>query len=262
MTPHFRLRPLSLLAVLLTATSGCGKAAYEAGLARTADYYAHVNRLNENLSAKAISSGGVSVRLPLQFSPMADDPETEPNELQPYYLGLELPGVVGAYRADVNVSVGGQVEPHPAFLYVCSNGPLLAQRADGDQSVEPLRLIEEIELQLQQAFGVVLPPGADGDGRDPNVRYPERLPRQAVYETSKDYTAVRFQPAEESGVFSVPMEFTLYTAQGGGDLQVAFLFLMPQEPTPDEDLQQRLTMMLETVEFTAPQSGGPRPGGF
>ena len=229
---------------------------------RTSEYFSYVNRLNENLTPQAAQLGGVAIRLPLQFAPLADDPETAENELQPYYLGLDLPGVLAAYRASVEVDVDGQVEPNSAFLYVMSNEPLLSARAGGDQSVEPLEMIDQIETALQQAFGVVLPPGADGDGREPNLRYPERLPRVAEFETTKNYTAVRFQPAEDSGVFSVPMEYTLYTTTGAGDLQVALLLIAPAQPAPNDTLRPRVTMMLETLRLSGADAGGERPGNF
>ena len=247
-------------AVLLSA--GCGQNEYESRLAQTADYFSHVNRLNANLKS-AVGFGGLQLRLPLQFDPLADDPDTEVDETQPYFLDLELPGLVGAYRAPVLVDVDGQDEEHPAFLYVMSNGPELSARASGDQSVDPLTLTDRILEAVQTAFGVVLPPGADGDGVQPNVRYPERLPRIAVYDTTTDYTAVRLVPAEPFGSFAIPMEYTLYAAAGPGDQQVALMLAAPEQPVPSDELRKRVTMMLETARIDAPSGGGgARPSAF
>ena len=256
-------RSSHLLAVVLIAglSAGCGKGLYEERLRRTAEYFEHVNRLNDNLAPQATVVGGVALRVPRQFQPMADDPETEYDETTPYYLGADVPGSVAAFRGDLRVDVDGQVERHPAFLYVLSNEPLLQAQADGDQSVEPAGFFGAVEAALQEAFGVVLPTGVGGDGSEPNERYPERLPRVATYHLSKNFTAVRFQPAEPLPGFPVPMESTLYMVEGPQDLRAAIFLIAPAGPDPKEQLRQRVTLMLESLELPGPQvTAGPTVG--
>ena len=253
-----RPRTAVLLALAVVAC-GCGKAAYEERLARTADYFAHVAKLNANLVPSADRHGGLAIRVPRQFSPLEDVEDTDYSERQPYYIAAELPGLVAAYQAEVAADGGDGTLGIPAFIYVATNEDRLVAAATGGDGEDPLTFIEEVEYQLQGVFNVSLPAGDGGDGSQPNMRYPEMIPATPVYEPAKRFVATRFQyPGEEPiADFGVPMEYTLYTLTGAGDLQAAIFVVAPEQPAASENLPERIRMMLQTLELTAPRVGSP-----
>ena len=251
-------RSVAVLSASVLSMCGCGRAAYEERLTRTADYFAHVAKLNANLNA-ADRHGGVAIRVPEQFGPVAEDESTEYSELQPYYIAAELPGVVAAYDASIGVDVDGEVQTFPAFIYVATNEDRLLASATGGDGEDPLTFIEEVEYELQGVFQVSLPTGDGGDGSQPNMRYPELIPATPVYEPTKRYTAVRLQApgGEPIAAIDTPMEYTLYTLTGAGDLQAAIFVVVPEQPVAAENLRQRIVLMLQTLELTAPRVGSP-----
>ena len=257
--PADRLRPAFVLAVA-AAACGCGKSAYEERLARTADYFAHVAKLNANLVPTPDRFGGLAVRVPKEFGALEDVEATDYSERQPYYLAAELPGLVAAYRnPDVVVDAGEEYLEVSAFIHIATNEDRLVAAATGGEAENPLTFIEEVEYQLQGVFNVALPSGDGGDGSQPNMRYPEMIPAAPVYEPSKRFVATRYQyPGEEPiADFGTPMEYTLYTLEGAGDLQVAVFIAAPEQPAASENLPERIRMMLQTLELTAPRVGSP-----
>lgn len=241
---------------LLAGLVGCGQDVYESRLAVTSDYFEHVNTLNANLSTTAQGLGAISIRPPAQFVRMLDDEETEGiDESQPYYFDDldEIPGLVAAYQADVTVDVEGQDELRPAFIYVATNEEFIKSVGDETIEIDPLEYHTEIENRLSSTFGVYLEPGKFGDGSEPNVRYNEKLPRPVAqgdiqYEQPKNYEVVRFAPEEPLTGFDVPMQYAMYKLMDTpGDLQPVIFIVAPEQARPDENLQNRFRMMLETL---------------
>lgn len=267
----FRARfAVCFAAVLATAFAGCGQDVYESRLAVTSEYFEHINSLNANLASPPVSHGSIAVRVPKQFSPLLDDEETETNEAQPYYLGVELPGLEAAYQGDVLVDVNGQDELRPAFIYVLSNESIIKALAANENEFDPAEFLTELQNRLSGAFGVYIEPGRTGDGSEANVPFYEALPRPVVqgklqYEPSKQYTAIRFAPNEPLSGFDIPMEYRLYTLEGQQDVKYALLVVIPETARPDENLPERVRMMLETVTTRSPNVRGigasPAAGG-
>ena len=142
------------MASLLLA--GCGAEAYERRLGNTKLLFAHMDVVNSNLQASTWSDPetGVSLRAPLQFAvlppPVKAAPEAEtakqkpseaakgepaeeeedeeeelPDDRQPSYINLGLPGLRGAFKATVKMISTGKATPDgEAFLYVMSNHDL------------------------------------------------------------------------------------------------------------------------------------------
>src|SRR5690606_26894491 len=126
-----RCRLLLIFAALLAA--GCGAETYRSRLNDTAQYFTYQQKLREELGA-ARSELGVTYQPPKQFRWIDPPPPPEVDEngepvsvdgaeapRQPHYLGLELPGLLGAWEATVDAEVGGQDEPRKAYLYLLGN---------------------------------------------------------------------------------------------------------------------------------------------
>lgn len=252
---------LIIAGLLIVILPGCGRDVYESRLATTSEYFEHINTLNENLVPSAVAHRTLAVRVPQQFAPLPDNEETDADETQPYYLNVELLGMLAAYQAGVLVDVDGQDEPRSAFIYVLSNEPITDALANNENEIEPTEFHTEIQNRLSGAFGVYLEPGRTGDGSEPNIPYNEMLPRPAIqgalqYEKSKQYTVIRFRPTNAMAGFDIPMVYDLYMLDQPGDLQYAIFVVAPETARPDENLSSRIRMMLETVTLQQPARGG------
>ena len=133
--------------------AGCGGKLYEDRLVNTSTLLAHIGHLKDNLHDKWVDpETGVSLRVPLQFAmlppPAKPEPSPEdkskpkekpeeqpkeeeiPDERQPKYLNVELPGLRGAFEASVKLFVDNDpAAAGDAWLYVMTNH-YLADKSD------------------------------------------------------------------------------------------------------------------------------------
>ena len=288
-----RRRPLLLLigtALMCIGIGGCGVDTYKSRLDETAAYFSYKEKLNQELGPTW--SSYASLRVPKAFQgipapppppapeegeePEPYDPAEDPR--QPHYLGLEFPGLLGAWEATVMAESGGEEEPHTAYLYVLSNHARYLQPPDdAGFSEDPATFLTDLENLLTGAIGVVLPQGETGDGVRKNERYRATAPRgkpNIKFTPRKDFTAVTLKPEIDVSDLDLPIEMELYE-WGGQKIQLAILVIYPQSISPREDLQDRLLLALETlqVDDVAPRSstrsgaapgsgGGGRSAGF
>src|SRR5262249_39804462 len=107
------------LVPLALALAGCGGELYEERLANTKILFAHEDLPNQSRRGGCTDADpGVGLRLPLKFEmppppaapaaadkPPGEEPAEEPDEVpddrQPKYLNVELPGLRGAFLAQV-----------------------------------------------------------------------------------------------------------------------------------------------------------------
>ena len=281
-------RGSALLLIPFAALVGCGEAEYRAALERTNDYYAHVEKLDDNLASPVLAppggSSSVQVRVPRQFQliqppepqydadgyeiPLPGGEQRASDMTQPWYLGITLPGVAGAWSVQVRTDVAGESEYRPAYLYLMHNDVLRQQQiaaANGEgmmPEVDPYNLIPVVEETLASAFGVEIPAGDAGNPDEFNVRYVERYPLSGAvrqYHEQKTVTEIRFQPDGYVDAFDIPYRFHLYEfTQNEGEDQVAFLLIAPEAVERAENLPARMDLMLSTMELrsAAPSGGG------
>lgn len=271
-------RSLILLAVVLCL--GCGADKYKARLNETAQYFRYKEKLAAELNP-VWSEMGVSLQPPRQFVRIAPPPQPADDEeleleaaedpRQPHYLGIELPGLLGAWEATVQTDVGGEDEPRQAYLYVLGNhGRFLDVADDGSAGMDPGTFSTDLVDLLSGTVGVVLPMGETGTGVEKNERYHEVAPRvepNVKFTPKKQFTAVTLSPQIDAIDLGLPYEMQLYE-WNGSDIQVAILMVYPQSVSPREKLHERLLLTLETVNVddVAPsvssQSGSsPSSGG-
>ncbi len=268
-----------LLAVATVGTWGCGSQAYQQRLEETVTYFEYRDRVNRELG-RAWSEKGISLQPPRQFRlvpapavpAFADGDEeaafidSSEDPRQPHYLGVELPGLVAAWEARVDVETGDSQGLQTAYLYVLSNyDRYLQQQSDDGAPADPLLLITDAENQVSRAVGVFLQEERSRSGQEKNRRYGETVPGglpDTKYHPQQQFTAVTFSP--EVQPTDVPIEMQLYEWEGK-KTQVAILMVYPAGISPREDLPNRLLFALETFQASdqlpsVAGSGSTAPG--
>src|SRR5262249_15280988 len=133
---------ISIVCAAILFLAGCGGKLYEDRLANTSILLAHIGQLNDNLQPKwTDAETGVSLRAPPQVAVLPPPPRPElspedkakppeerpqleevPDERQPKYLNVELPGLRGAFEAKVRVIGENNAETTAdAWVYVMTN---------------------------------------------------------------------------------------------------------------------------------------------
>jgi len=236
----------------MVAVCGCGLDTYEQRLAETNDYFKYVNKLDTYLSDGTWSNDayGIKLRLPKGFVPLpgpappAEGEETEApvvDPRQPNFLGVDLPGLIEAFRAENGQAV--------TLLYVLGNHERVLIRAANDGvGDDPATYLTDLELLLQNAIGVTIP-DQPGKGDRDNEKYTETIPRDPKYAHQKDFTAISLlQPEPPDGAASqLQLRLQLYEYQAGG-MQVALLLIYPT--TASSDPRDAFKLALETLEVS------------
>jgi hypothetical protein len=248
---------------------GCGLETYEQRLAETNEYFKYVNKLDTYLAEGVWDDPayGVTLRVPRGFvlqaapAPPAEGAEgAEAEEVvspvadprQPAFLGVDLPGMIAAFRADDGQSV--------SFLYVLGNHERVLIRAANDGvGDDPGTFLADLELLLQNAIGVTIPEQLGRGDRD-NEKYTETIPREPKYAVPKEFTAISFlQPEAPEGAASTPeLRLQLYEHLAG-DMQVAILMIF-QPKLVRSDPRDALKLSLETLRVRSEPPRLERPG--
>jgi hypothetical protein len=268
-----------LLLMMVLPASGCGAETYRSRLDNTAQYFAYQQKLKDELGPTR-SDFGVTFQPPKQFRWIDPPPPPEVDEngdpvsvdgaedpRQPHYLGLQLPGLLGAWEATVDAEVAGQDQPRKAYLYLLGNHARHLQTGSSRFHEEPKTYLIDLENQLAGTIGVVLPEGHSGTGAQKNQRYQEIAPRiepNSKFSPRKEFIAVTLSPQIDVGDLDLPFEMQLYEWDGR-HIQVAVLMIYPQSISPRERLQERLLLSLETLVVndnppTAASQGGAAGG--
>ena len=269
---------LLLLSMMCGLLAGCGAATYKARLDETAEYFSYKQKLEEEL-APSWSAWGVAMRTPKQFQmlpapppPPEDEEDPQPIEdpRQPKYLPIEFPGMLAAWEATVLAEQGGTDAEHKAYLYVLGNHSRYIQGPDNSGVSEaPENYLPEVEELITSTIGVVLPEGETGTGKEKNQRYREDVPRgmpNRKFAPKQDFIGVTLTPEIDPSDLPLPIEMQLYE-WSGQRIQVVILMIYPRSISPQEHLQERLLLALETFSASdtppssSAQSGGGAPGG-
>ena len=275
---------LGLGALLL---AGCGAEAYDQRLGNTRLLFAHLEFLNQNLQGTwGDSETGVSLRVPLQFvmlpppvraetdpaaekqkpamgaanegadgQPAAMEEEEEegadeiPDDRQPKYMNIGLPGLRGAFRATVkmiaenNTSAEGE-----AFLYVLTNHDL------ADQPEQAKEFEQEFIKILTEALHVSVEP--DKDWRV--AQFPLGDPSSNGFVRPLKYKNVTVTSAEDIAGYTRQFWAYMYDQ---GDIQVIVLFVLPADTDTSENFTKRIPLCLETLSVSGNNLALPMKGG-
>ena len=242
---------------LFVVVCGCGYAEYEARLAETRKYYAHLDKIEQALAAKWSVAGGImDLRVPLQFTaiPAApliakddgtfEQPENDPR--QPDYLNLVFPELFGAWESVFKVAKGGgATEDHKGYIYVVSNYWELAGEHANDAGEFPNKLKTHLTDTLQIT------------ATDEMVQmHPKVLP---AYQVQKTYEACSFKGKNINGT---NYTFELYSLKSGSVIGV-IVVVLPEGIEMPQKINERIPMMLESFNLTsaAPKAGSDKNAG-
>ncbi len=260
------------LGALLLA--GCGTEVYEQRLGNTRLLFAHMDQLNQNLQgAWSDPETGVSLRVPTQFvmlpppvktpaDPVADknkrpqgrpakeadgpypakgeevqeeDPDEVPDDRQPKYINIELPGLRGAFRASVKMIAANNASSQgDAFLYVMTNHDL-AEKPDEARDFE-----QEFIKTLTEALHV----SVDADKDWIEDKFPSGDPSKNGFVRPVKYKNVTVTSAEDIAGYT--RQFSAYMFEQG-DIQVIVLFVLPADTDTTENFTKRIPLCLETL---------------
>lgn len=176
--------------------------------------------------------GGFPSAAPGELMPhLANDPR------QPKYLGLTLPGLEGAWRADVEVIQGQQTIDSACFLYVLSNHSLWLQREAGIR-VEPMFFHRMVAEQVAYALGM-LPPSE----MNPWPWVEERIPRGLGYVPKKNMQLIELQQQ----VGSLLLNIAVYRYQTK-DTQVVIVLVVPNGMDRPQIIAEGINLCLQQMK--------------
>lgn len=268
------LRVGGVFLIALGLLAGCGRQEYEERLENTRKLFAHLEILDANLHRDWVDvPTGVKLRVPLQFSAMAAPASSAaasgsslggesgagkngdgkkgaaapemPDERQPKYLNVELPGLRGAFTTSLKViGANGANSQADGFIYVLSNHHL-ANSGDSARTFH-----QDVVAAVAEALRMGVKPE---DWRD--ERFPQKV---GTFAEEVPYKSVVLAPAE--AIFGVERRFSLYL-YSQGDVQVVVLFVLPKDVDGSERLTDRIPLCLETLRVTGEKLAVPAAGG-
>jgi hypothetical protein len=264
------------LASLLLA--GCGAEAYEKRLGNTKLLFAHMDLVNSNLQGTwSDPETGISLRAPSQLvvvpppvkpAPDADaakqkadaaakgeameeeeEEEEIPDDRQPNYINLGLPGLRGAFKAPVKmISTGNAKAEGEAFMYVLSNHDL----AENPEEAKEFK--NEFIKNLTETLHVTFDP--EKDSRD--EKFPPGDPATNGFVTPVKYWNITVtSPEEIAGYVRI---FSAYIHEKA-DMQVIVLFVLPADTDTSENFTKRIPLCLETLSVFGDHLSLPRKSG-
>lgn len=246
-------RGLLLLCLLLISITGCGQATYEERLKASAEFYEYMQQIEANLASPIWERNdqGIKMRLPLPFRAPMQGPERltdddgniyfgpDPRQLEA--LGLELPGIIEAWQAELPGESGEGIDSR---IYVLSNHSRF-KLVDGAVVDEPMEFLTDVENILSQLFDVSIPEGISDRPAD-HLRYAYTTPTPgsaaAKYTSPKKFTVIRF--VTDVPINGQAVQASLYEHQSG-DIQAAVLVVGPRSFS--SQFRQRLELALQTL---------------
>ena len=277
---------LSALALGALLLAGCGAETYEQRLGNTRLLFAHLELLNQNLQGTwGDPETGVSLRAPLQFvllpppvkaqpDPAAQDPkpakgaaiqgagghppakgeeqeegsDETPDDRQPAYINIGLPGLRGAFRATVKMLAGSNEKSQgEAFLYVLTNHDV------ADQPEQAKNFEQEFISILTETLHVSVEPDRWRD-----EQFPLGDPGKNGFVLPMKYKNVTVTSSEEIAGYT--RQFSAYMYEQG-DIQVIVLFVLPADADTSENFTKRITLCLETLSVSGNRLALPMKGG-
>ncbi|MGC1273980.1 MAG: hypothetical protein WBC44_09755 [Planctomycetaceae bacterium] len=250
MMPH-RLSIVLVLPFSL-AVMGCGVETYQSRVIHnTIPFFQYHQELNANLGPRW-RKGEVSLRLPAGLKeipgPKKNEKEARDKRI-PSGLNIEeLTGLLGGFRGEVEaVNSAGSTVQTPFYALVLSNRVLLASR---DTKAKPDKFDTVLVNRLAEALG-----GTELRSTPRHVVGGQDFAPSLAYEVAR-LDAASSNPA---------MRYEVYLHRQG-PLQVAIVFVVPQEAARSERLNERIELSLQTLRLGggeqaagASSSGGGSP---
>lgn len=242
---------LVLAAAVCTLLAGCGSQAYEQRLRETSKYYAYVARLNRHLDRTPWNGPGITVRVPRQFKlrqapaapkVKAGDKQQKPapvDRRQPKYVAGGLPGLVGAWRAEL---ASGKSKV-PCDLFILSNVELLRKKAP---QADAENFLNTAVTRVVSAFG------------DPKEAWPEVVvPLNHHYSPEKSFRKARFEPTKKIHGKTVDVKI-YYARTQKAKILVMLVFVVPKDVSARERMDAAIGHCLETLSIADQKPAAPK----
>lgn len=260
----------TLFFLCLAGAAGCGAEAYQSRIdGNSIPLFAYRHELDSSLTSSAWRLGEVSLRLPSNFKEVPA-PKKKPgvpgagrDPRLPPGFDIDLPGLLGGFRGTMKAeSAGGKAVEVPVHAFVLSNRYLLASR-------EPTAKPQAYDATLLNTLGAGL-----RKGNVSLTTLKQFTPTETLKPEQRAFAAApRFdQTSLDTTADEVPMRYEVYIRRQP-PLQVAVVFVVPKEPTRDEQLRKRIDLSLQTLRVevggggggaaapaAAPQGGSNSPG--
>ena len=207
---------------------GCGNDLYESRLKETNAFFVDRQKLDRVLQngTWSLPQFTLSMRIPKGFGLLAPpavpkEGEPQPEETrQPSDLGLNLPGLDGAWKGECRCNDGSTGF---MYLYVCSNHQWYLDSAQNAEGPDPALFLTELETALATTMQVTIPPEETSKGI--NVRYRETCPREGKYAIQKQFTGITFVPPAVLPKVGMEIKAQLYEHENG-PIHVAVLAMV------------------------------------
>ncbi len=276
-----------LILLLAGLLCGCGAKTYEERLETTKEYYDYIDRLNQNLGPQ-FAEEGVTMRAPKQFSLMPapprrpkrparstngnaasqvpPEPEKKRDPRQPDYLGIELPGLIAAWKADLN-TVGGsgnstQTATHPGYIYLLSNAEFwrtYKSKKGNNAQISPIKFHDEVMEMLTRTLNIEIDKRSRGSATNRvNKWFTEIVPakRDERFAPKKEITTITLvPPTEQEAEQDFPREYQVYLF-ANGDMKVVLIYALPRNVSASENLMDRIPFSLQTLNVSAEKPVG------
>jgi hypothetical protein len=254
-----RFRRLRLLPgiVLGIVAAGCGTGVYEERVDRTRKLFEYHNSLNQNLQGVwSRNDLGMSMRIPKGYTQLPaplipktlEDGTVEVVEdsRQPSFLGVELPGLVDAWRL-----------PDVGSMYVCSNHQRLAElTGESAAGGDPNAFLGELETALQEGLKFTLAASAANSPADVNARFRMTVPPTNEFAVPKEFNSIAISAGEIENID--PLAGQVYEFENGPiQVAVVLIYLKSARVNPDRGLR----LALETFAVSAEPPRGRAAAG-
>ena len=255
--------------LILTAgfVCGCGSQTYQERLDASSQYFEYRQGVDSILETRWWQAGdfGLEVRIPRGFVEIVGpETEEEPDTRQPNFLPRPLPGLVGAWEAEVPVETEGtETAERRAWIFICTNHADHLKRYD-DPLIEPEKFSDGLVANLSFNLGYREPTDEEPWPFD-EVRTPTGTP----YVPRKNYVATTLEDRvniDGSGEINMNFMVNRYSA---GSVQMALIAVYPVEIESSYRIENRIRRTMETLRLSedvprpqragAPQGSG---GGF
>ena len=247
-------RSLITSASLLLLIAGCGFSEYEARLAETKKYYAHLERIEQSLAPKWTVPGNLmDVRVPQQFVAIPPAPPIQKEDgtfeqptidpRQPDYLNLTFPELFGAWESTFQVGKGnGVTENRKGFIYALSNYWELA----GEHATDAGEFVNILKTYLSEKLQI--PPVDEAPQLHPKV--------SPSYQAQSAFDFCSFKGKEIDGT---NYTFEIYSKKNGSVIGV-LVVVLPEGIENAQKVNERIPMMLESFNFTGvpPKAGSDK----
>ncbi|MBI1313189.1 hypothetical protein GC176_18005 [bacterium] len=262
----------AFLLCLLTASLtllGCGSQAYEERLAASTAYFSYRQQVDNLLESRTWTSEGITFRPPKGFAELPPPPPAPdenspppPDKRQPAFLTSKLPGLVGAWQAQMRVEIpDSDVEELPAWILICTNHDDYRQKFD-NPTVIPADFMDHVIKALADSSRVYQPSSAIEPWQFAEVRSPSGT----AYVPRKDYDWILLSDPEmtyEVDRRKARYDFRLYRYFVGQNIQLALVTIVPSDDIlarsarPYDGIDMAIEQMTATDEIPRAQAGGP-----